>query len=260
MEKVVKKTFGYFNPKENEDYTHVIFTESEYNKKEQKIRDLEENIRKLEREYKARNEDYKRSADAKIAEIRAQAERRVNEAQNEMNTHKNRADSFENMNRNLIRVATERANAKRGLTKKQHSGYLFLNAEDWIYSCECQHPTKTSRTVVIKLPCFKVRLQSPYDTAIEIAAARDMIYNDIIKQLGGKMGINTTYEDEFISYDENEVRKIWDGEETFMFRLFCKANFLKNLWEFKFFSRDMPIIPNDMIVKPIPRPSAKVEQ
>jgi len=250
MEKVVKKSFGYFKPKENEDYTHVIFTEDEYNTKEQKIRDLEENIRKLEREYKARNEDYKRSADAKIVEIRAQADQRVNEAQDEMNIHKDRADSFENMNRNLIRVATERANVKRGLKpKKQHSGYLFLNAEDWIYSCECQHSTKSSRTVVIKLPCFKVRLQSPYDIAIEIDAARDMIYNDIIKRLGGKMGISTTYENDFISYDENEVRKIWDGEETFMFRLFCKANFQKGLWELDFFSRDMPIIPKDMIAE-----------
>ena len=53
MEKVVKRTIGYGKPKENENYTHVIYTEDEHNKKEQKIRELEYKIEKLEREYKS---------------------------------------------------------------------------------------------------------------------------------------------------------------------------------------------------------------
>ena len=154
MLEVVKRALGrYPEPNENENYTHVIFTRDEYIKNIVKINDLEENIKKLERDYNARIEHYKNSANDKIAEIRAQADGRVAEAHAEMNKHKDRADNFENANENLIRVATERANAKRGLSpKKQHIGYVFLNIEQYVYNCECYFSEKSDKTKILKLP------------------------------------------------------------------------------------------------------------
>ena len=247
MEKVIKKALGYFKPKENEDYTHVILTEKEYNKNERKILDLENGIKKLEREYNSAIERYKKSANDKIAEIRTDADERIAEAHAETEEYKNRADSFENINRNLIRVATERANVKRGLIpKKQHSGYICLSVEEYTFNCECEHPTKSSRTLIIKLPCFQIRLQSPYNIAFDLESVKDLIHNDITNRLGAEMNIGTVYGD-FTSYDENEVRKIWSNAENFMFKIKHKANFQKGFWEVEYLTRFMPVIPQSMI-------------
>lgn len=248
MEKVVKRALGYGKPKENEDFTHVIFTEDEYSKNTNKIRDLEENIKKLERDYNARIEHYKKSANDKIAEIRTQADGRIAEAQTETNIQKSRADSFENANKNLIRVATERANAKRGLTpKKQRSGYIFLHVEEYTFNCECSIDN-SKKAKILKLPCFRIRLQSPYDVTLELEAAKDLIYNDLLNELMDKMDVNSVYRQGFIGYTENEVRKIWSDNESFMFKIACKAFFQKDFWEVEFFARDMITVPPDMIL------------
>ena len=250
MEKVVKRTLGYGKPKENEDYTHVIYTKDEDQDNENNKRDMREQIKSLERDYKSKIEHYKQSAVDKIAEIQAEADERVAEAQNEASKQKKEAEKFENINRNLIRITKERANAKRELTpKKQHTGYVFLSIEDYIYNCECV-VKDSKKTMMLKLPCFRVRLQSPYDIALEQKAVKDLIYDDVINKLGWKMGFSSTYDKGFVSYTENELRKIWnDGSKTFMFKLVYKANFQKGFWEVEFLARDMPIVPPDMTEK-----------
>jgi len=157
MEKVVKKTLGYAKPKDNEPFTHIIFTADEYTKNENDLSNLRDNIKWLEKEYDRRVAVYKASAEDKIAEIIAQANERIAAVQAEMNKHKQKAEDFENANKNLIRVATERANAQRGLTpKKQHIGYVFLNIDQYIYNCECHVSgfvySRRTRSVSICVP------------------------------------------------------------------------------------------------------------
>lgn len=249
MEKVVKKTLGYGKPKENENFTHVIFTEAEYNKNLKKIFDSEEAVRQAEKNYNAAITRYKKSADDKIAEIRAQADGRVAEAHAETNKQKKEAEKFKNLNKNLIRVATEKANSKRGLSpKKEHNGYVFLNVEEFTFNCECEHSTKSSRTVIVKLPCFKIRLQSPYDISFELNAVKDLIDDDFLKKIMSKIGVSSVYTEGIVGYTENEVRKIWNDEEPFIFKIICKANFQKGFWEVEFFSRDMVVVPPEMTI------------
>jgi len=144
-----------------------------------KINDLEADIKKLEKDYDRRIEVYKKSADDKVAEIRKQADERIAEAQSETAKQKNRADSFENANKNLIRVATERANAQRGLTpKKQHIGYVFLNVDEYVYNCEYYIAEKSNKIKVLKLPCFRFQLQSPYQVSFDLEAVKTLIRGD----------------------------------------------------------------------------------
>jgi len=250
MEKVIKKALGYFKPKENEDFTHVIFTEKEYDNKEQKIRDLENNITKLEREYNAAIERYKKSADSKIAEIRTQANERIAEAQTETTKQKNRADSFEIANRNLIRVATERANTKRGLApKKQHIGYVFLNIEEYTYNCECYLSQNSNKTKILKLPCFRVKLQSPYEISFDLEAIKNLIENDFKnKKIYIMLGIAANFNIE--NWIEPELIKLWNADkDNFIFKISYKANFQKGFWEVEYSTRYMPLVPPEMTIK-----------
>ena len=243
MEKVVKRTLGYGKPKENEDYTHVIFTESEYNKNINKIRELKDDIKKLEHDYNAAIERYKRSANDKIAEIQTQADERVADA----NVYKEIADRFENLNKNLIRVAVERANAQRGLTpKKQHTGYVILSGEEYIFNCECQL-SNSKKTKILKLPCFKFRLQSPYQVNFDLDSVKNLICDDILKKLCENFGVSSVYEKGIAGYTEDAINKLWNRDENFIFKITYKANFQKGFWEFECLTRDMFVVPVEMI-------------
>ena len=247
MKKVINSLFGYRDPKPDEDFTDVIYTKDEYNHNSQKISDLERTIKSLGKDYDRRVEVYKQSANDKIAEIRAQANERVAEVQIEMNAHKIKADSYENVNRNLIRVAIERANAQRGLTpKKQHIGYIFLSIDEYLYNCECQSATKSNRTVTLKLPCFRIWLQSPYQVSFALDSAKTLIYDDFLGKLAEKIGVQSFYGDGFGDYDENEVRQIWNSHENFMFKMAYRANFQRGFWEIDCLSRHMVGVPTDM--------------
>jgi len=250
LEKVVKRAIGYGKPKENEDFTHVILTEKEYNKNERKISDLENDIRKLEREYDSAIERYKRSANDKIAEIRTDADERIAEARAETEEYKNKVDCLENINKNLIRISTERANAKRGLTpKKQHSGYVFLSVEEYIFNCECYLAQKSNKTKVLKLPCFRIRIQSPYDVSFDLDSAKNLIENDFRnKKIYASLGIKMNYDLE--NWIEQELINLWNNKEeaNFKFKNIYKANFQKGFWEVEYLTRYMPVIPQDMIL------------
>jgi len=66
MIEVVKRALDRFTePKQNEDFTHVIYTKSEHNKKIREINDLEATIKTLERNYNNQILQYKQSADKK---------------------------------------------------------------------------------------------------------------------------------------------------------------------------------------------------
>jgi len=247
MEKVVKKALGYFKPKENENHTHVIFTEDEYNKNERKIWNLEDTVKKLERDYKSAIERYKYDADSKIAEIQEQADERVAEAHAKTEKHKIRADSFENINKNLIRIATERANAQRGLTpKKQHVGYILLSIDEYVYNCEC-HDSDSNKTKTMKLPCFRIRFQSPYQISFDLDSVKDLIYNDLLKKLCAMIGVNSVYNKGIDGCSDDVIQKIWSRKENFIFKTSHKANFLKSFWEVEYLSRDMITVPPELI-------------
>jgi len=249
MKKVVNSLFGYREPKPDEEFTDVIYTKEEYYENIRKINDLEADIKKLEKDYDRRIEVYKKSADDKVSEIRKQADGSIVAAQAESEKQKNRADSFENANKNLIRVATERANAQRSLTpKKQHIGYIFLNVEEYVYNCECYIAEKSDKTKILKLPCFRFRLQSPYQVSFDLEAVKNLIESDfenkkIYIMLGIKMNFNMQ------NWIEKELINFWNTEkDNFIFRISYKANFQKGFWEAEYLTRFMPVVPSEMVV------------
>lgn len=248
MEEVIKKAFGYTKPKQNEDFTHVIYTKSEHHKKIREISDLETTIKTLERNYNNQISQYKQSADSKIAEIRAQADGRVAEARADRDKHKQKAEDFENANANLIRIATERANAQRGLSpKKQHIGYIFLSMEQYTFNCECYISGK-NRTTTLKLSCVRVRLQSPYQVSFDLQAVKNFKNEDFTKKNIYEMLGLEQQDFNIKNLDDNEIINIWnDKEENFVFKTVYKANFQKGFWEIELLTRFMVDTPPEMI-------------
>ena len=248
MLEVVKRALDRFTePKQNEDFTHVIYTKGEHNKKNREISELEANIKNLEREYNAAIERYKKSANDKIAEYKARADGRVVEAHAERDKHKQKADDFENANANLIRIATERANAKRGLSpKKEHIGYVFLTVEEYTYNCQCYISEKSNKTKTLKLPCFRVYLQSPYQVNFDLDAVKTLIANDFkSKNVPRLLGIVLNFN--INDWYEQELINVWNESENFDFKTSYKANFQKGFWEIELLTRFMVNIPPVMI-------------
>ncbi len=250
MFEVVKRALDrYTEPKQNENFSHVILTKSEYQQKENLIYDLNRQIKQAERDYKIKNDEYAKSANAKIAEIQKQADERIAEARAEMEKHKSRADNFENANKNLIRVAIERANAQRGLSpKKEHNGYVLVYAEEFIYNCECS-VVGEKRTRMLRLPCFRIRLQSPYPVNLDLQTVMTLISRDIIeKEIYKKIGTHFNYNWEGAT--DEEILKLWREEKNnFDFRTSYKANLQQNLWEIEYLTRYMINVPLEMLAK-----------
>jgi hypothetical protein len=237
MKRVVSTFTGYRAPKPGEDFTHVFYTKDEYHKNELKIGDLERDIERLERDYRAAVERYKKSANDAVAKVRAEADERVAEAVAEMELYKKAAEASENMNRNLVRVAKERANVQRGLKpKKQHIGYLLLNMEQI-----------THRIGKNEFICCRARLQSPYQLSFDADSARDLIKKDLLSDLGRRMGVGTVYMNGGFDEYDDETKKIWDGGDNFIFRTLYKANPQRGFWEVEYLVRHMPSIPPEML-------------
>jgi ElaB/YqjD/DUF883 family membrane-anchored ribosome-binding protein len=248
MEKVIKKTLGYSKPKPNEDFTHVIYTQDEYNKNISDMHDLRQEVKRLEKDYDNRLAHYKNSADDKIAEIREQADGRIAEARADRDKHRRIAQDYENANANLIRIATERANAQRGLSpKKQHIGYIFLSMEQYTYNCECDVSGKNKITI-LKLPCVRVRLQSPYQVGFNLQAVKNFKSEDFTKKNIYEMLGLEQQDFNIKNLNDNELINIWNTkDENFVFKTVYKANFQKGFWEIELLTRFMVHTPPEMI-------------
>lgn len=263
MKQVVNSFFGYRDPKPNEDYTDVILTKDEYNKNVvDKIENLQNEIKRLNKEHEKTIKDNENAANKKIADVKAQADKRLAEAHAETDIHKSRADSFENLNKNLIRITTERANAKRGLIpKKERSGYIFLIAEDYSFTFKCGVSGSSRKTTTVHCPCFRIRLQSPYEISFDLQCVTDLIRDDLLNKFGGSIGLQHVYANGYLEdWEDEPIQSLWaygradtkTGErkhENFVFRTSHKANISKGFWEVEYLTRFAVNIIPEMTLK-----------
>lgn len=137
-----------------------------------------------------------------------------------------RADYFQNLNSNLIKVATERANAeKERRPRKKRSGYVHLGMEQAYYSY------KDSNRRMVKLECWKIRLQSPYSVLMDYRSASGLIESDLLNTFMQLMKIDSFYDnDKLESLSVEHFHHIWSAE-TLIFKSSYKANALQGFWE-----------------------------
>jgi len=173
----------------------------------------------------------------------------IGEALNEAWKYKKMAEKYQNLNKNLIRIAVERSNAQRGMIpKKQYNGYIFLYIEQYEY--------KFNGTAEV-FPCFRVNMQTPYRMTFDLSSVKTMVHMDLLK-IKDDIGVQLMYDDlqDYIKTKDIDITVFWENADNFIFKLRYKLNGQKGFWEIEFLARHMVTVPLGMIPKNNHRPKS----
>lgn len=242
MERVYKGMIGYKPENEKNKATHVILSIDEFNALHSQLGGLEFKIQDNLRTYKQEIEKERQNANESINSIKKQAQERLNALQSDLNSVKVEIDRLNDLNANLRRIMRERANSKRGLKpKKIHHGYMVLDSQQYNYIFRYYVKGKANSD---DFPCWRVRIQSPYDSSIPYNTVIKDIQNDLIKVFGVSLDVQSVTNVENQSYDN--FKKLYDGDKNFIFRTSYKANIRSGFWEVEYLVKSSITIPEDM--------------
>lgn len=240
MERVYKTfTGGYSKEKDGKEATHVILTVEEYNKLTRDLRDAQSDKRRAEDKAERDIRDYKAKANNIIREEREANQKSLEALESDLKGARVEIDRLNDLNANLNRIMRERANAKRGLKpKKEHHGYLVIDSQQYKYT----HWTKGNS---LDLNCWKVRIQSPYDSSIPYDTIVKDIRNDLYKLFGSSLGLKSNYDD-LKKFSYKEVQELWESNNNFIFRTSYKSNVKGGFWEVEYLVKSSIIVPESM--------------
>jgi len=248
MERVYKSMMGYKPENEKNKATHIIVTLDEYNALQGDFERLKRELRNEKSSHEQDKEyfniqlgDLKRQLDAKLAKLNEEAQEKIQEANFEVGR-------LEGLNKNLLRICTERANAKRGLKpKKEHDGYLLLESIEYEYRFVKQIRNRPKH---LTLPSWKVKIQTPYDATLTLHQIEKMVHDDLINKFGAKIGLTNVMTDGALErHEPNEIQEIWNSSQRFIFKKIYKQNFKSGLWEVDYLVNKNILAAPDMVRK-----------
>ena len=262
-----KKTIvgGYRAVEESglKDATHIILNISEYDdltEKYRKAQSMLQQIREradadIERVRKECRQDYDREmylqkkmtsdqveqANVELTYMRKQLdgkEREIKQLQKDIK-------SADELNRDLLRICKERANATRGICpKKKHDGYIILDSRQWHqrYNEELPQNGYEKRThewlvahdkIVTQnkgTSTWKSRIQTPYDIGMRLENIQSKIEQDLKSSVLEEIGV-----EQFNCRNENgRFCRVWDddgNEKNLLYKWDYKANVCAGMWE-----------------------------
>ena len=227
MERVVKGFMGYGKEKEENSATHIILTVEEYEALQKNISDLKMDIVKINR---AAQEQLREKDNFYETRIKGILETSVNEKNallSKINKITKDLYQQENLNSNLKRICTERANVKRGIKpKKEHNGYIITRSEQYEHRYTVLVNRKSQqRTSWL----WKSTIQTPFDSSMSWNSVDVEIINTLKESVLFSFGITgkvLNFSDLTDDIAENTV--IWN-----MYK--ARANFKGGLWEVDIF-------------------------
>ena len=208
MEYVKKSSLGGFRTCEEKDATHILQTQDEYSEmisiatmyrdnsriteaKEKKAREkwsgLQSENRKLLEEVSSLRRQLSHCSQG--AQRASALEKEKLALQDRITNLEEAVKQAERLNRNLLRICTERSNADRNVRpKKQHDGYLVLQSREW-----------RERLLDKSILCtWKSVIQTPYDASMEPEIAESKIFRDLVDHVLGDLGVRR-----YVPADEN---------------------------------------------------------
>jgi len=138
MGEFVKKTLvgykevpgGHSDP----ECSHVILTLEEYERQLQRIADAEQETRSIKHEAEETLRRVRSDAQYRIQAAEASAAQKVADMEGELEEERRESAYQRGLNKNMLRIARERANADRKLKpKKEHTGYVVVASEEKQY-------------------------------------------------------------------------------------------------------------------------------
>jgi len=242
MERVVKGFAGYSKEKEGKPATHIILTIDEYKSLLNDISQAKNETENVLVKSKMKISEYKLQASKMLDEEKRNAYKLVKSAQNDLKNAKVEIDRLTDLNANLIRINKERSNAKRGLKpKKEHHGYIVLDSMQHNYNFRWNG----KRVITENFPCWKVRIQSPYDSSIPYETIVRDIVNDLFNVFGSRLGINKVFSD-IGKYSLEALHDLWQNDDNFIFRTLYKSNIKSGFWEIEYLVKSCITVPENM--------------
>lgn len=245
MERVYKNfTGGYSKEKDGKEATHVILTVDEYNKLIKDLKDAQGDKRRAEEKAEKDIRSYKDEANNIISKEREANQKSLEALESDLKGTRVEIDRLNDLNANLSRIMRERANAKRGLKpKKEHNGYLVLDSQQYNYNF---HYLIQRRSINYALPCWKVKIQTPYDSSIPFNTIKTDIEKDFLN-LFKALGLNRYFQNGLLeSKSKDFIDKLWNEDFNFVFRVTYKSNYKTGLWEIELLVRASLTVPENM--------------
>ncbi len=252
IEKYVKEgTFGGYKEVpgglSDPECSHVILSLKEYNELHQQIAAAEQKSRNTKYEAEKRMQRLENDARYKVQASEALAAQKVADMEEELEDERRESAYQRDLNKNLLRIARERANADRKLKpKKSHTGYVVVLTEDKEYRYKDGRKWK-------KVKLKETVLQSHYSVDFTEKEARTQIERELFPKDGdwliARIGITGRYgssyeemlEDPSVSEDFLKRNILLAGQQR------LRANFRSGYWELVFMhTKALGIVPPDM--------------
>lgn len=225
----------------HQECTHVLLTRSEYDDLLAKMASMESQVGTACAEANQRAEQAEKAAQIAANQVRDAARAAVEEANRKI-------DYLDNLNKNLLRIAKERANADRKLRpKKTHTGYQVLMSRGTDYRY------KGIRGEAKTVELWKTVLQSPYSVEFTEEQARNLIGEFLqlkedtlasIYRIGIEEIYNGNYEQ--LLYDKQRERRKIENRNIMLKPTLC-ANYKTGYWEMIFLhTKPLGLVPADM--------------
>ena len=246
---VRKVTIGFkevHGGQSNPECTHVILTKEEY-------KELVERISKAERETEEaryiaeRNvQDEKRRVRERIDEVEAIFVQKEIEQKKLLDAERKECELQRGLNKNLLRIARERANADRKLRpKKEHTGYVVVT------SLEKEHRYKDIDDVHLKhVILWETVLETPYIVRLEEPEVKNLtqeLFHENGEWIILRIGINAKYEGGYADMVGNNGWKEHVQYNVMVDRR-LKANYRTGYWEIIFLhTKPLSSVPMDMM-------------
>ena len=252
MEYVKKQAFGGIRTCEKDEATHVLQNVSEYSEMIEiaaMYRDSSLTAQKKEKRIKEKYADLQ-SETAQLREdnvllrnqiaMSSQETKRINELEKKKEELSGRiaeleveVDQERNLNKNLLRISRERANADRRITpKKQHDGYLVIESREWRERRPDKRYVRTWRSIV----------QTPFDASMESDVAEKQIFNGLTKSVLKSLGC-----DKYVLPEDNGV--IPDDDDNVLYAWRFNADYRAGYWCVLIYTTQPLIVPPERRVR-----------
>lgn len=252
MSEFVKKTaFGNYKQvnggQSDPECTHVIMTVKEYEQllKAKKDAETERSNALFHRERELR--EMKSEAETRVSEVKRLADQEIDNIKAKLTEAQEEAMFQASLNRNLLRISKERANADRGLRpKKEHTGYFVVSSMEKEY----RYKDRYHGGIQVK-KLWETTIQSPYSVDFSEAEVRKQIQELTVGRedgawMIGKIGISGAYEGK---YEEMIGASGWKEHENYnvMLNQRLRANYGAGYWELLFLhTKPLDVVPEDM--------------
>ncbi|MDS0528553.1 hypothetical protein NNC19_23040 [Clostridium sp. SHJSY1] len=243
MERVVKSFTGYSKEKLDKPATHIIMTVYEYEEMKRDLLYAQNEAREIKEKSKVEIEMYKLKTNKIVSDEKENAKKVVEAFQSEFNKAKNEINRLNDLNANILRINKEYANSKRGLKpKKAHSGYVVLDSEQYKYNF--RH-WASGRFLTKAYDCWKVRIQSPYNSSIKYTTISETIQSDLFKVFGYNLGIEYLTNVDDLSLGEFDEK--YKENRNFIFKTWYRSNNKNGFWEVVYLIKNEINLSNEMV-------------